>query len=901
MTKPWSQTPTQVLNHWQTNRIHGLSHAQVRERWRRFGANQLQNTPSVPIYRRLIGQLANPLTLLLCFTLVLTILHRQTTDSLIIALVVVANSLIGFFQEQKAEEVMRRLHRILSPHARVIRESVEQKILARFLVPGDIVLLEAGDRIPADGRLIDCRNLLVNEAMLTGEALPQAKRDALLSPSTNLSDRTNMGYLGTVVVGGAATLIVTATGNDTELGQIAKEVRSLADQPEEITRQINRLGAVLLGVGLALAAVTLLVGVVAGYGYLEMLTIVSSLLVSMVPEGLPIVLTVILALGVKNIFAHGAIVRKLAAAETLGSVSTICVDKTGTLTEDKLTVERLLVAGSEYRVSGDGYRLSGHFYFRDEKIDITQQPAARLLLELSSLATLAPLGRGDLKRDEAKTLTDPTETALAVVAAKAGYYAFEEEKAHPELLELPYDHRRQASVSVHRYGRGERLIAKGSPEDILELSTTALNAQAVRRRLLGSSRSELLEVANKWAENGYRVIALAYRDRVKEEKVAAGRLGELTFVGFLAMSDQLRLDARAAIQEAQAAGVKVMMLTGDHLLTAETIAKKVGLSPEPVTVHADEINARSLLDVDVVARLSPSQKLSVVRSLQKHGQVVAMTGDGINDTPALKAADIGVAIGRGGSDAAQEAADMVLLDNQLAAIVAAIKQGRLIWANLRKVIYYLLSTSVAEALILIGSLWLGLPLPLTAVQILWMNLVTDGITSTALAFEPAEAGLMSRRSPLRRSLVDRSLLTRTAVATLVMTLGTLWLYRGEAGNPALARSIALTTMVFFQIFNLFASRSETKSVTQLSLAANRPLLGLFGLALTLQLLAIYHPLGNRALGTVPLDVNSLFLSAGVAASIIVVDELVKWLKRQLRLWALSQAQLAEPVEAAKAR
>lgn len=888
MQKPWSQPTAQVLRELKTDRLHGLTSRDARVRLTRSGPNQLNTAKRNGPLQRLFDQLKNPLTLLLCFTLILTIAEGQTTDSLIIAFVIVANSLIGFFQEQKAETVMSRLHRILAPQARVIRDSVEQKLLAKLLVPGDIVLLEAGDRVPADGRIIESRNLLINEAPLTGEALPQRKLEGLLSPATVLADRTNTTFLGTLVVSGAGTMVVTSTGPTTELGTIAQTVRSLNDQPEEITRQINRLGLWLLGIGLVLALAVLVVGLVRGNNVLDMITVVASLLVSMVPEGLPIAVTVVLAVGVKNIFTADAIVRKLASAETLGSVSVICVDKTGTLTENKLAVEKLLVGGQEYTVDGDGYKLSGNFYQQGQRFDVAKQPAVRLLLELSSLSTLATISRADLKRDEVLQLTDPTETAMAVVAAKAGFYAFQEERTHPELLELPYDHQRRAAISVHKFGKNERVIAKGSPEEILKHCEFQVSSQGEKRRLLPASRSELVELANDYAEGGYRVIALAYADRPQKDAVAVGKLARLTLVGFLAMTDQIRLDVRSNIAEAKAAGVKVMMLTGDHLLTAKTIAQKIGLAAEPVAVHASEMHERSFEGVDVVARLSPEEKLTIVKSLQKHGEIVAMTGDGINDTPALKAADIGVAIGRGGSDAAQEAADMVLLSNKFSSIVAAIKTGRLIWANMRKIIYYLLSTSVAEAFVLIAALAQGWPLPLGAVQILWMNLVTDGVTSIALAFEPAESDLMTKKAQLKgRNIFDLGMLRRILLATTVMTLGTLLLFDLTGQNLAFARSVALTVMVFFQVFNLFASRSETRSVFRLPLTTNRPLLGLFALSVGLQLVALYSPLGNRFLGTVPLPPTTLLLCAGVAFSIIIVDELRKLAATLMKRWAQS--------------
>lgn len=893
MSKPWSVPTHQLCSELKTNRWHGLSASQARLRLKK-GTNELTDNEHAGFGELLLRQLANPLILLLLFALVLTISQHKNADSIVIGLVVVANVWIGWYQESKAEATMRRLRQILSPQARVIRDSVEQKIQAKYLVVGDVVLLEPGDRVPADGRLLEVRGLQINQAALTGESLPVSKREGLLAPSTNLAERSNMAHLSTLVTEGRALMIVTAIGSHTELGRIAGEVGRLSDEPELITKQIGRLGLWLLLVALVLGAFLIFIGLAKGNDLTTMISVAISLVVSMVPEGLPIAFTVLLTVGLVRIFEAGALLRKLSAAETLGSVTVICVDKTGTLTEDKLMVEHLIVGGQELRVDGHGYGLTGYFYDgpqKDHKIEIGKQLGARLLLELSALSTMSTINPNDLKRDEAAALTDSTETALAVVAAKAGFYAFKEEREHPELLELPYRAKEGYTLSTHAFGKTNRLIIKGAPEEILRRCSHQISVSGQSLQLLKDSRVKLEETANAYAHQGYRVIALAYADNGQAEGLDRHAKKDFVFVGLLAMADPIRVEVRTAITEAQTAGVRVLILTGDHLLTAQAVCQRLGLDGR--VIHQNDLTHHSLDGVSAVARLSPEQKLLIIERLQKKGEIVAMTGDGVNDAPALKKADIGIAMGRSGTDVAIEAADMVLPTNRFSAIVAAVREGRLIWQNLRKIIYHLVSTSLAEALILITAVMLGWPLPLVAVQILWMNLVTDGITSVPLAFEKPEENELSALASLKnRSLVDAPMLRRMLLATVVMLTGSLLVFRAYQNNLAYAQTAVLTTMVFFQIFNLFASRSETKSVFSTSLGQNKPLLGLFFLAFLLQLLAVYQPVANRLLHTVPLSVGTLFGCIGVGLLIVVADELRKWVVRLLKAWARTEQILA---------
>jgi Ca2+-transporting ATPase len=589
-------------------------------------------------------------------------------------------------------------------------------------------------------------------------------------------------------------------------------------------------------------------------------------------------------------YRRHALIRRLSAAETLGSASVICVDKTGTLTEGKMMVERLIFADAIIAVTGHGYGLSGRFLEGERPLSVGTLPGLKSMLELASLATMSTISKDDLENDQAKQLTDPTETALAVVAAKAGFYAFKEERSHPELLEMPFDQELRYSTSIHRYGDKNRLITKGSPERIMQLSSHFLSASGIRRTLIQSTKTLLEDRAAEAARQGYRLVALGYVDHPKSAPLKASKIGELTFVGFFAIADPIRSDVRAAIATAKDAGVRVMMLTGDHLLTAETIARKVGLDAHGEVIHASDVKHHGLKDVSVIARATPADKLRIVEKLQQSGEVVAMTGDGVNDAPALKRADIGIAMGKSGTDVAVEAAQMVLLRDNFSAIVAAIEEGRLIWENLRKVVFFLLSTSFAQILILVWALMLGLPLPLLAVQILWMNLVTDGVMSMALTVEPSHHDLMrQKRAESSGQLIDRSTFLRMLLISGVMMIGSTIVYFVTLDQGVdFARTATLTVMVFFQQLNVFNARSATRSAFSLNLFGNKTLVISFVAAVLIHLGALYQPTLAHFLGLVPLPLSLVFSLFGISASIILADELRKWLRQAAMQWAKYQ-------------
>lgn len=889
MQKPYTLPASTVLQRLDTDKFKGLTKREARHRLALHGPNSLKKHESTSLWQLLGRQLDSPLVWILILAAVLAFIAGEYVDVVVVLLVVILNSIIGLVQEYKAQKAIAELHNILAPQARVLREGQEQKILATELVVGDIVLLEAGDIAPADVRIVECRNLRANQASLTGESIPVEKKADVILEGTTLSDRKNTVYQSSVVISGTAVTVVVAIGMSTELGLIAEEVNRVESKASPLTTAVAKLGQYLIGIAAILSLIVLVIGYIQGTPLIQIAGISISLLVSLVPEGLPIVLTVILSVALMKIYKQKALVRKLSASEALGSVDTICLDKTGTLSEGTMTVEKMYVAGNEYAVEGNGYGLSGSFFTGGKKVDITKRPAARLMLELASLSTMSTISKNDLLADLAKSLTDPTETALAVVAAKAGFYAFRGEGQHPELLEIPFDQELRFSTSVHRFDKENRYIVKGAAEKILQLSTHVVSENGQVRGLFQETRTKLEEQMASYASQGYRIAALGYVDRNLKEAVNHHHIKSLTFVGFFCLDDPIRVEAAEAIKRAYGAGLRVIMITGDHLLTAQAVARKLGLLEYGKAIHASELQHVQLKEVSVVARATPRDKLLIIERLQKSGSVVAMTGDGINDAPALKKADIGIAMGRIGTDAAVGASDLVLLDDGLDSIITAVREGRLIVQNVRKAVFHLIATNAAEAMLVIVALLMRLPLPLLAVQILWMNLVTDGITSMAFTTEGQELGGSEMKRPDRQPLFDWADARRLILLSGVMTIGTVLVYRDFLPQGEdFARTAALTTMVLFQLFNLFNSRSQTLSAFSPRLRVNHLLDVVFLTAVALQLFAVYSPLTQRFLHTTLLDWYSFSICLLVACTVVVVDEIRKVSATIALSWAYNQ-------------
>jgi Ca2+-transporting ATPase len=759
-------------------------------------------------------------------------------------------------------------------------------IEAAFVVPGDVLVLETGDRVPADARLITSKDLRVDESMLTGESEAVAKTTDPLPEQTPLADRTNKVHMSTSVVGGRGEAVVVATGMQTELGEIAEQVESTEKEATPLQKRMGKLSAILGLVGIGLAATVFLAGVAMGQEWVEMALFSVAVAVSAIPEGLPAVISVTLAVGVKRMSGRNAIIRRLSAVETLGSTTVICTDKTGTVTRNEMTVTQIWADGKDYAVTGEGYDLEGQVVAEDHAADPEEQLVLRRLHSIGILANDARLAARD---GEHHLEGSPTEMALLAASLKGlGVDAAE----HPELHridEVPFSSdRKYMAVLVERDGE-RRIMAKGAPERMLDrCARIIIDDEPVE--LTQELRERVLEKNGQLAGRALRVIASAYRDAPQLDELGDGDVHDLTFVGLWGMIDPPREDAVRAIADAKQAGVHVVMVTGDHAITAGAIAREAGIPAEggeaatgvDVESMSDAELVRHALGQGVFARVSPSHKLRILSALKEHGEVVAMTGDGVNDAPALKGADIGVAMGVAGTEVARNASDMTLADDNFASIVSAVEEGRVIFNNLRRVIFYLLATNLGEVIALVASLVVGLPLPLTAVMILWINLITDGVCDIPLGLEPNTRDVLSE--PPRRPgspIIDAAMLKRIVILAVVIAAGTLFAFwtELEANGIARAQTMAFTTLAAFQWFKAYSARSRTRSVFSIGLLRNRWLNAGVGVAIVLQLLAVHTQIGRSLLGTVGLSLTDWLRVIGVSVVVLIVDEGIKLVRR----------------------
>lgn len=877
---PWHALPAEQVLQRLASRPSGLSAEESRSRLEQFGPNLLQAQSRSGPWRLILRQLKSPLIYVLAGAALISLLAGKHLDAAVIAAVILLNTLMGFLQEYRAEKALDSLRRMTAPRARVLRGGQPRNIDAGEVVPGDILLLETGDRLAADLRLLQAKELEIDESVLTGESEPVAKEISPAAEGTPVADRRGMAWMSTAVTAGRGRGVVVATGMLTELGRIAGEVRSAEREETPLQRRMGRLGLVLGVAGLLFAGLVFLLGLLTGYELLEMLLFSVAVAVSAIPEGLPAVISVTLALGVRRMAGRGAIIRRLPAVETLGSTTVICSDKTGTITRNEMTVIRLWCGGAEYRLEGEAYGLAG------------QPDGGRGKQDLRQLARIGILANNATASREKGKLTvegSPTESALLLASLRAV----------PELEALAEDRRRLHEIpfsSSQKYmavltedspGAGDWVMVKGAPDRVVGFCTHLLVGGEVLP-LDEERRRGILAKNEEMAGEALRVIAGAYKrggadgSRLQPEQAESG----LTFVGLWGLLDPPREDAVEAIAAARQAGIHVVMITGDHARTATAIAHQAGIAPpeaqavtgSQIDELSDEQLVRAALEVGVFARVSPQHKLRLMQALKAKGEIVAMTGDGVNDAPALKGADIGVAMGLAGTEVAKEAADMVLTDDNFATIVHAVEEGRGIFHNLQRVIYYLLATNLGEILALAAGLALRLPLPLTAIMVLWINLVTDGACTVPLGVEPRHRDVLQEppRKP-RSPVLGLPLLLRLLLMAAVMAAGTIGLFAYELRNGSLehARTVAFTVLAAFQWFQAFNARSRRQSVFRLGLLGNRSLLAGVGIALGLQLLALYTAPGQALFGTVPLTALDWAWILGTAASVLVIDEVLK--------------------------
>ncbi len=892
----------------------GLAHDEARRRLELHGPNELPSAPPPSLLILFLSQFSSLIVWVLIGAAIISGLLEDWLDAAAILAIVFLNGLLGFFQEYRAEQSLAALKRMSVATARVIRDGTVRAIPARDLVPGDLALLEAGDRVPADARLAYTTSFQTQEASLTGESTPvQKAAEPTLGRAVPLADRINMVFMGTAAVTGKARALVVATGLQTELGRIAAMIQQ-AEEAERaetpLQRRLEQFGYTLLWLAIGVVAVVFALGYLRGEPLVAMFLTSVSLAVAAVPEGLPAVVTITLALGVTRMVKRHALIRKLPAVETLGSATVICTDKTGTLTKNEMTVTRLYLDGRRFEVTGEGYAPTGEIRETSNVTRETSEPitddvsrltdyASRIthdgLRELLSASVLCNGATLQQEDGSWRIVGDPTEGALLVVAAKGGLRKEQLETAFPFLGEAPFDPERKMMTVVRRAPDGPTAYVKGAPDLLLERCTHTLTLDGKSEPLTDSARRAILEANAAFAHEALRVLAVAHRRlRTEPAAFAAGALEQdLVFLGLAAMKDPLRPEAKVAVQACRAAGIRTVMITGDHKETALAIGRELGLVDGAASALTgievqnvtDQQLAQFVEGVSVYARVSAEHKLRIVKAWKARGAVVAMTGDGVNDAPAVKEADIGVAMGMAGTDVTKEASDMVVTDDNFASIAAAVEEGRGVFDNIRKTVHFLLSCNVSEVLVMLFAAVSGLPLPLLPIQILWMNLVTDGFPALALAVDPKAPDLM-RRPPHRpeAGLLDGGRLLAIAAEGLMMAVIALGAFAyalyGLKQNLDQARTVAFTVMVVVQLVHAFNCRSDRYSVFSLGVRSNPALMWAFLASLAIQVavltLPAVAPLFKAA--ALPLEDWALMIAVGLLPLAIV--ETVKLVRRR---------------------
>jgi Ca2+-transporting ATPase len=889
----------------------GLSAARVAALRERHGYNQLAEVPPEPWWKRFLGQFTDLVIWILIAAAVVAGALGEWVDTLAILAIVLLNGILGFLQEERAEQALAALQRLAAPMAKVIRDGVLQTLAARELVPGDRIELEAGDNIPADARLVEAFGLRVQEAALTGESVPVDKdAKVVFDPTTPIGDRRNMVYKGTQVAGGSAKAVVVATGMDTELGRIAGLLQRQEREPTPLQRRLAELGKILIVLCLAIVGVIFGLQLLRGGDLVETLLLAVSLAVAAVPEGLPAVVTIALALGLQRMVKRNALIRKLPSVETLGSVTVICSDKTGTLTRNEMMVREILAGDTRYQVSGTGYEPRGEFFkykpeqkkqsgasstLIDAPIDPRRAPDLMQALTVAVRCNSAQI-RPREGSDAWEVLGDPTEAALLIAGRKAEINP--EDHALPKLHEIPFDSERKAMSVVLQGSHGYPVMyTKGAPEVILPRCVAERRGGQVQT-LLDERREELLRTNSQMAGKALRVLALSYREYPDGDPTDYQE-NNLIFAGLVGMIDPPREEVRDAVHKCRDAGIRPVMITGDHPDTALAIARELqmagdgdrALTGQELDRTSDEDLGSRVEQTAVYARVSAEHKLRVVRAWKGRGQVVAMTGDGVNDAPAVKAADIGIAMGVTGTDVTKEASDMVLTDDNFASIVNAVEEGRGIFDNIQKFIHFLLSCNTGEVLLMFFAALAGWPAPLAAIQILWINLVTDSLPALALAMEPPEHDVMRRppRPPREPVIIPRRgllMLGHGALMAVVAIFG-FWLVSpaDPADEAALtrARTVAFCIMAYAQLFFSFGCRSQRDTMPELGLFTNPALLGAIALSGLLQLAVVTLPFTQEVFQVTPEIGWRLWgLILLLALTPVTVIELVKLLRA--RLW-----------------
>jgi len=865
----------------------GLSFEEAGRRLSQYGKNKLLEAKTDSLAIIFLRQSQSPLIYILFIAALVIFAMNEIVDGSIILAVLLFNAIIGTIQEGKAQNTLSALKKFVETKATVLRQGLEMIVSDGEIVPGDIIILQEGEKVPADARVISSHNLNLDESMLTGESESVHKIEEVIKKTDSLAPEIkNMVFKGTYILSGNGKAIVVGTGLNTVIGKIAKEIKAIdSEMPFKVNiRYLSRL--IIIAVG-SISSLLFLAGIILGNSVVEMFTTVVSLSVSIIPEGLPIVMTLVLAGGVWNMSKKNVLVKKLQAVEALGQARVIAVDKTGTITNNEMVVQKIYLAGKFFEVSGSGYEPKGEIRFEEKAVCLPNHPELLLAGRIAVFCSNARVMYNE-NSGQWNVSGDPTEAAMGIFGKKLGFNKSELENESPLVVDLPFDYKLKYHATVHRFESKNFLAIAGAPEEILKL------CQKIRRGgkslvLTEEEKIQLESVFLEMSKGGMRVVALA-ADYEAGDVLKAEEINNLTFVGFLGMRDSLRLEVVEAVKKIILTNIRVVMITGDHKNTALAIAKEAGiyrsggivLTGQEIDRLSDKMLKEKISACSVFARVTPDHKLRIIQAYKARGEIIAMTGDGVNDAPSLVAADLGIAMGRIGTEVAKEASDIILLDDNLGNIISAVEEGRNIYQTIKRVILYLFSTSVGEVLTIGGALAISFPLPLLPSQIIWLNFVTDGFLDVALAMEPKQKGLLRGKFERpKKWIVDNLMIQRIFLMAVPMALGALWLFgKYFEADINKAWTISLTTLAAFQWFNAWNCRSEEKSLFQMNPFSNMFLVVITLIVIILHLLAVYHPAMQRILHTVPLGLSDWLIIVSLASSIIAVEEVRKFFYRR---------------------
>lgn len=856
----------------------GLSSQEASERSQKYGPNVLEGGKEKSLLEMALEQLKDFLVLILMVAAVISIFLGEALEGIVILAIVVLNTILGVYQENKASNALKALKEMASPHAKALRNGQVVEIASNEVVPGDVIILEAGDYIPADLRLVESVNLKIDEAALTGESVPVEKDcKAVLAEDSSLGDRINSAYMGTVITYGRGKGVITDIGMKTQMGNIAGMLNDGDDEATPLQKKLDSLGKLLGIVCLAICGIIFLLGLVRGMELFDIFMTSVSLAVAAIPEGLTVVVTVVLAMGMQKMVRVNAIIKRLSAVETLGSTTVICSDKTGTLTQNKMTIQRIYDGKELYDVSGTGYSPVG---------DITDKSGSKKTEAVQKVLESLVLCNDAIYDPEKETIVgDPTEAAMVVLAHKAGMVKKQWDEKYPRLQEIPFDSDRKLMSTFHTIGGKNVMYTKGAPDELLR-RCVSIDIGGNVEELTDAKREEILSVNQGFAESALRVIGAAYRN-VDAVNASFEAENDLTFIGLVGMIDPPREEAKSAIDICKKAGIQVKMITGDHKITATAIGRQLGIvEGEAVAVEGrriSEMNDQELQEcvktVNVFARVSPEHKVRLVDAVRANGNIAAMTGDGVNDAPSLKHADIGVAMGITGTDVSKEAADMILTDDNFASIVKAVAEGRTIYSNIRKVVGFLLSCNIGEILVIFLAMLVNLPVPLVAIQLLSINLITDAFPAFALGMEKEEPGVMDRapRDPAE-PIVDKKMAVAVGIQSIALAIGTLgsFMYGYYVHDDLdVARTACFLTLVLGELLRAYSSRSEHISVFKMRILENSYLNKCVLASLAFLLASIYIPALNPIFSTVALTLDEMIVALVLAFIPMLGGELAK--------------------------